>query len=372
MRSAAPHDAGDPHIYVNQRSLVYESAARTPSAITLLILAATLVHEQVHNTDLELGGLPPPGDSSGAGYRACRGATSTRPAGTSSDWMRKRAHSRGRASPHTHSPSPLITIGIGTRLGLSRVIARPRRAWRRAVAGEQRERPAVAAGAVHLPARRAVRLGDLDHAPRVGVNERRVQLGLCGGVVAHGPSQRVEVAREQCVARPLRGCAQGLERSAVRPRSLQTAHDLFVDGRRTVRPAEVDERQPPVQFPANRIGERQRRHDRPRVVGDLDEVGAAERGAELILDAALPPEVNGLDGVRGAGNLVRRATASASRSSAPSRATTTAADVPVDAPAGASDRIVTSMSASSGGLISRNAASSSGCGPQLDASRAGA
>ncbi len=50
----APHDANDPHIYVNQRSLVYQNAVRTPSAMTLLILAGTLVHEQVHNTDREL------------------------------------------------------------------------------------------------------------------------------------------------------------------------------------------------------------------------------------------------------------------------------------------------------------------------------
>jgi hypothetical protein len=48
----APRDASDPHIYVNQRSLV----ERGPNAvaITLLILAGTLVHEQVHNSDLEL------------------------------------------------------------------------------------------------------------------------------------------------------------------------------------------------------------------------------------------------------------------------------------------------------------------------------
>jgi hypothetical protein len=50
----APHDASDPHIYVNQRSLVYQDAARTRSAMTVLILAGTLVHEQVHNTDREL------------------------------------------------------------------------------------------------------------------------------------------------------------------------------------------------------------------------------------------------------------------------------------------------------------------------------
>ena len=74
-----------------------------------------------------------------------------------------------------------------------------------------------------------------------------------------------------------------------------------------MRSAQIDERQPPVQFPADRIGQRQRRHDRARVFGHLDEVGATERGAELVLDAALPPEMNGLDGVRRAGNLRVRA-----------------------------------------------------------------
>ena len=44
-------DTSDPTIYVNRDSHVYRSAARRPSALALLKLAATLVHEQVHDTD---------------------------------------------------------------------------------------------------------------------------------------------------------------------------------------------------------------------------------------------------------------------------------------------------------------------------------
>jgi len=49
----APGDTGDPTIYVNNASRVYRSAARKPSPLALLKLAATLAHEQVHNTDGE-------------------------------------------------------------------------------------------------------------------------------------------------------------------------------------------------------------------------------------------------------------------------------------------------------------------------------
>ena len=43
----------DPFIYVNSESEVYRSAAHRPSPFHLLRLAATLVHEQVHDTDGE-------------------------------------------------------------------------------------------------------------------------------------------------------------------------------------------------------------------------------------------------------------------------------------------------------------------------------
>lgn len=44
---------GDPVIYVNAGSEVYRDAAHRPSAFHLLRLAATLMHEQVHDTDGE-------------------------------------------------------------------------------------------------------------------------------------------------------------------------------------------------------------------------------------------------------------------------------------------------------------------------------
>ena len=46
---------GDPNIYVNNESVVYRSAARKPSAFAMIRLAATLLHEQVHNTEGEFG-----------------------------------------------------------------------------------------------------------------------------------------------------------------------------------------------------------------------------------------------------------------------------------------------------------------------------
>ncbi len=47
--------SGDPNIYVNRESLVYQSAARKPSAFTVVRLAATLLHERVHDTEGESG-----------------------------------------------------------------------------------------------------------------------------------------------------------------------------------------------------------------------------------------------------------------------------------------------------------------------------
>lgn len=44
---------GDPTIYVNVESAVYREAALRPTAFHLLRLAATLLHEQVHETDDE-------------------------------------------------------------------------------------------------------------------------------------------------------------------------------------------------------------------------------------------------------------------------------------------------------------------------------
>lgn len=49
----APGDVNDPHIYVNRESPVYRAAAGTSSSLAILVLAGTLVHEQVHNTDRE-------------------------------------------------------------------------------------------------------------------------------------------------------------------------------------------------------------------------------------------------------------------------------------------------------------------------------
>ena len=44
---------GDRNIYVNAESQVYRQAAREPTAFHVLRLAATLLHEQVHETDGE-------------------------------------------------------------------------------------------------------------------------------------------------------------------------------------------------------------------------------------------------------------------------------------------------------------------------------
>ena len=49
----AQRDMSDPNIYVNKNSPVYRNAARKPSALSVLKLAAMLAHEQLHNTDGE-------------------------------------------------------------------------------------------------------------------------------------------------------------------------------------------------------------------------------------------------------------------------------------------------------------------------------
>ena len=75
----SPLDPGDPTIYVSRESPAYQATARTRSAFDLLKLTAILVHEQVHNTDIEsaayrlAGGLHPqstakaPGPGTGQG-----------------------------------------------------------------------------------------------------------------------------------------------------------------------------------------------------------------------------------------------------------------------------------------------------------------
>jgi hypothetical protein len=50
----SPVDWTDPTIYVNQASSVYLQATQKASPLTVLRLAATLAHEQVHNTDGEM------------------------------------------------------------------------------------------------------------------------------------------------------------------------------------------------------------------------------------------------------------------------------------------------------------------------------
>ena len=74
--------------------------------------------------------------------------------------------------------------------------------------------------------------------------------------------------------------------------------------------AQINERQSLTEDAADRIRQRQRRHHRARIFGHLDEVGAAERGTELILNPRLLSEVNGLNRVRRAGDFLLRAAAS--------------------------------------------------------------
>ncbi len=174
-------------------------------------------------------------------------------------------------------------------------------------AAEQRDGAAVSAGAIHLPARGAVRGRDLDDAPRVGVHQLRVERGLRRGVVAHRRSERGDVAGDNRVAGAHRRATKGIELGAFRSAPFQVPHDLFMHRRRTVRAAEEHHGQPPLQLMTERIGQRQLRHDRARVFRHLDEVHAAIGGAELVLYAALPAEVDGLDRVRRGGDRVRGA-----------------------------------------------------------------
>ena len=50
----APGNPADPYIYVNEESAIYRTAVEKPSPLALLALAATLVHEHVHDTDSDL------------------------------------------------------------------------------------------------------------------------------------------------------------------------------------------------------------------------------------------------------------------------------------------------------------------------------
>ena len=72
---------------------------------------------------------------------------------------------------------------------------------------------------------------------------------------------------------------------------------------------QIDQRQPALQLLKGSAGEIEAGYDSARVVDDLDEIHAAERGAELVLNAALPTELDGLDGVRLVRDLGRRAPA---------------------------------------------------------------
>ena len=47
----APGNRGDPRIYLLSQSVVYRRAARSPTVLDMLKLAATLVHEQIHAED---------------------------------------------------------------------------------------------------------------------------------------------------------------------------------------------------------------------------------------------------------------------------------------------------------------------------------
>src|SRR5512134_3372066 len=59
---------------------------------------------------------------------------------------------------------------------------------------QHRDRAAIAARAVDLPAERAVCRGDLDNPPRVGVHDLVMQRGLHVGVAPHRATERGEIA----------------------------------------------------------------------------------------------------------------------------------------------------------------------------------
>ena len=129
----------------------------------------------------------------------------------------------------------------------------------------------------------------------------------CASVaLGHRPAEALEVARVQRVARARRGAAQVGDGGGVRPGVLQRPDDLLVEGRGVVRLAEVDEKEPPLELPPDRVRHQDRRDRGMRVDEHLDVVDPAVGRGELVLDAALPAEHLGLDALCGGSGLVRR------------------------------------------------------------------
>ena len=171
--------------------------------------------------------------------------------------------------------------------------------------GEDRHRSAVAARAVHLPPDRAIVLRYVEDLPRGRRDERLVQVGLRLGVADHRGAERIEVAREQRVPSGHGLAPQRLELVDGRA-AHQTADHLLVNRRRVVGAPEEDHRETRLEFGAHGVRDLHAMHGRMRILVHVDEADAAVRRAELVLDAALLPQVHRLHLMRLRRQFVRR------------------------------------------------------------------
>ena len=203
-------------------------------------------------------------------------------------------------------------------------------------APQQRDRAALAAGAVHLPAERAVRPRDLDDLLlRLAADEAGVQAGPAPRCSRswRGPGRRSRRRRARRASGRRRRAGVAAWRRRGR-RSRARDHHLvdLPTSRATGRGRSSTSRR----SSSHQIGSGTRigLTRSVRVLEHLDVVDAAVGRGELVLDAALLREQLGLDLCAAAATSCGVSRPGVRLSSAPMRATVTAAEVPVRAPAG--------------------------------------
>ena len=154
-----------------------------------------------------------------------------------------------------------------------------------------------------------MRPGDVDHTLGVGIDQVRMQITLRLGIARHRLAQGGEITGVERISGRLGGRPQGDQLPCGRADVLQVLDHLAVDLRRVVRLAQVDQNEPSLQFPPDRIGHPNLRYRRVWILEHIDEVDTAVGRTELVLDATLLFQHICLDRVSHVGDLVRCAAA---------------------------------------------------------------
>ncbi len=177
--------------------------------------------------------------------------------------------------------------------------------------------------------------GDGGRGVRFGRNEPGIEGSLAFIVADHRRAIGVQVSGFQGFAGLDDDDRQVLQDPELGASRLELGDDFIMHVRRTMRSAHVYEAKPPVQLRPEVGAEADRSNAALGITGHFDEAHAAVGGGDLVLDPALLTEL-----VRSPpgepGGPIRPRTRGRVRSafSAPSRATQTAAEVPVEMPAG--------------------------------------